>query len=53
MLSINGKVPTDQSKVNSRKIVNMLHSCAQKDASIEKYCKSHQIQIVENIASSP
>jgi hypothetical protein len=51
-VSINGKVPTDQSKVNSYKIVDMLHSYAQKDASIEKCCKSHQIQIGENITSS-
>jgi hypothetical protein len=52
LVSINGKVPTDQSKVNSYKIVDMLHSYAQKDASIEKCCKSHQIQIGENITSS-
>jgi hypothetical protein len=53
MVSINGKLPTDRSEVNSRKIVDMLHSCAQKDASIEKCCKSQQIQINRNIASSP
>jgi hypothetical protein len=53
LVSIIGKVLTDQSKVNSCKIVDTLHSYAQKDASIEKCCKSHQIQIGENIASSP
>jgi hypothetical protein len=39
MVSINNKVPTDQSKVNSRKIVDMLHRCTQKDVSIKKSCE--------------
>lgn len=54
MVSINGNLLTDRSEVYSRKIVDMLHNCAQEDASVEKCSKSHKlgIQINKNIASN-